>query len=195
MPTFLTFPFLSTFTLLSTQTQKFSHISLFININNHSRFGSIHDQYIRFNQIITHIFHIYPPNLINTIISLAMPSMQKIVLALAFVASAFAAQISDGQLQQPTTTPAIIPVVNQITDGQIQQVTSTPVAVVAPAVKQITDGQIQQASASITPSVSANATSVTTPSVTAFKGAASLMSYSSELVAVAIGAAAVFAML
>ncbi len=120
-----------------------------------------------------------------------MPSIKKIVLALAFVATAFAAEISDGQIQQPTA----IPVVKQITDGQIQQVTSTPVAVVPPPVKQITDGQIQQVSASVTPSPSANATTVTTPSAPAatFTGAASLMSYSKEMVVVAIGAAAVFA--
>lgn len=151
-----------------------------------------------------------------------MPSIQKIALALAFAASAFAAQISDGQIQQlttpiaiitpvvkqitdgqiqqPTSTPVavIAPAVKQITDGQIQQVTSTPVAVVTPAVKQITDGQIQQvASASLSPVVSANATSVTTPSAPAatFHGAASLMSYSMELATVAIGAAALFAML
>ena len=150
-----------------------------------------------------------------------MPSIQKIVLALTFVASAFAAQISDGQIQQPTTVVTPPAVVKQITDGQIQQMTSTsvlvivtqdvkpitygqfqqvhstPVAVVTPAVKQITDGQIQQiASASKAPIVSANATTVTTPSApAAFKGAASLMSYSKELVAVALGAAAVFAVL
>ena len=174
-----------------------------------------------------------------------MPSIQKIVLALAFAASTYAAQISDGQIQQPTSTftPVVAPV-KQITDGQIQQVTSTPVAIVTPAVKQITDGQIQQvsstpvavvtpavvkqitdgqlqqvtstpvvtpavvkqitdgqiqqvASASVKPTVSANATSITTPSVTAatFHGAAPLFSYSMELVTVAIGAAAVLAML
>ena len=147
-----------------------------------------------------------------------MPSIQKITLTLAFAASAFAAQISDGQIQQLTTPVAVVqqitdgqiqqatstpvaviaPAVKQITDGQIQQVTSTPVAVVAPAVKQITDGQVQQlASASVSPSVSANATSVTTPSAPAatFHGAASLMSYSMELATAAIGAAALFAML
>lgn len=174
-----------------------------------------------------------------------MPSIQKIALALAFSASVFAAEISDGQIQQLTTPVAIItPVVKQITDGQIQQptstpvavvapavnqindgqiqqvtstpvaviapalkqindgqvqqVTSTPVAVVAPAVKQITDGQVQQlASASVSPSPSANVTSITTPSAPAatFQGAASLMSYSMELATVAIGAAALFAML
>jgi len=145
-----------------------------------------------------------------------MPSFQKIILALAFTASAFAAQISDGQIQQPTTAVAVVkqitdgqiqqvtstpvatvaPAIKQITDGQIQQVTSTPVATVTPAVKQITDGQIQQVASSGKPVASANATSVTTPSAPAtFKGAASLMTYSMELVTVAIGAAAVFAML
>jgi len=151
-----------------------------------------------------------------------MPSFQKIVLALAFAATAFAAQISDGQIQQPTSTftPVVAPV-KQITDGQIQQVTSTstPAPVVtpavvkqitdgqlqqvtsttlAPAIKQITDGQIQQiASASAAPIPTTNATKITTPSAPAatFTGAASLMSYSMELVTVAIGAAAVFAML
>ena len=104
-------------------------------------------------------------------------------------------QITDGQIQQVTSTPVVTPAVKQITDGQIQQVTSTPV--VTPAVKQITDGQIQQVSASIVTSVHVNATSVTTPSAPAatFTGAASLMSYSNELAAVALGAGAVFAML
>ena len=149
-----------------------------------------------------------------------MPSIQKIVLALAFAATAFAAQISDGQIQQPTSTftPVVAPV-KQITDGQLQQVTSTPTPIVtpavvkqitdgqlqqvtsttlAPAIKQITDGQIQQiASASAAPIPTTNATSVTTPSAPAatFTGAASLMSYSMELVTVVIGAAAAFAML
>ena len=101
-----------------------------------------------------------------------MPSIQKIVLALAFAATALSAQISDGQLQQATT----------------------PVAVV----KQITDGQIQQvASASKAPVPSSNGTAVTTPASPAatFHGAASIVSFSSELAAVAIGAVAVFAML
>ena len=136
-----------------------------------------------------------------------MPSIQKIVLTLTFVASALAAQISDGQLQQPTSIVTPVPVVKQITDGQLQQATSvpapvvitstTPTPVVTPAIKQITDGQVQQvASASKAPIISANATVVTTPSAPAtFKGAASLTSYSSELVAAAIGAAALFAVL
>jgi len=171
-----------------------------------------------------------------------MPSIQKIVLALTFVASTFAAQISDGQIQQLTTAPAVVkqitdgqvqqatstptpvvvtpavkqitdgqiqqvtsttvptvaPPVKQITDGQIQQVTSTPVPTVAPPVKQVTDGQVQQvASASLSPKVSTNATSVTTPSAPAatFTGAASVMSYSNELMTVAMGAVALFALL
>ena len=168
-----------------------------------------------------------------------MPSIQKIVLALAFAATALSAQISDGQLQQATTpvavvkqitdgqlqqatsTPAVVTpaVVKQITDGQLQQATSTPTPVVTPAVvkqitdgqlqqatssptpvpvKQITDGQIQQvASASKAPVPSSNGTAVTTPASPAatFHGAASIVSFSSELAAVAIGAVAVFAML
>ena len=136
-----------------------------------------------------------------------MPSFQKIVIALTFVASALAAQISDGQLQQPTSIVTPVPVVKQITDGQLQQptsvpapvviTTSTPTPVITPAIKQITDGQVQQvASASKAPIVSANATTVTTPSAPAtFKGAASFASYSNELVIAAIGAAAVFAVL
>ena len=143
-----------------------------------------------------------------------MPSIQKIVIALTFVASTFAAQISDGQIQQLSTAPAVVkqitdgqiqqvtstptpvavtPAVKQITDGQIQQVTSTPTPIISPPVKQITDGQIQQvASASLKPSPSVNATTVTTASPVPFKGAASLMSYSKDLAVVAIGAAAVF---
>ena len=169
-----------------------------------------------------------------------MPSFQKIVLALAFAATALSAQISDGQLQQATTpvavvkqitdgqlqqatstpTPVTPAVVKQITDGQLQQATSSPAPIVTPAVvKQITDGQIQQVTTSTTPVVtpvkqitdgqiqqvasaskapvpSSNGTAVTTPSSpAAFKGAASIVSFSSELAAVAIGAVAVFAML
>ena len=146
-----------------------------------------------------------------------MPSFQKIVLALAFAATALSAQISDGQLQQATTPVAVV---KQITDGQLQQATSTPAGVtpavvqqnthrqiqqvttspaplVAP-VKQITDGQIQQvASASKAPVPSSNGTAVTTPASPAatFHGAASIVSFSSELAAVAIGAVAIFAML
>lgn len=124
-----------------------------------------------------------------------MPSIQKIVLALAFVASAFAAQISDGQIQQATTPVAVV---KQITDGQVQQVTSTPKPVtVSPPVAQITDGQIQQkASATISPSPTTNATKITTPTAPAtFTGAASFVSYSKDLVVVAIGAAAAYAVL
>ena len=123
-----------------------------------------------------------------------MPSIQKIVLALTFVASAFAAQISDGQIQQATTPVAVV---KQITDGQIQQVTSTPKPVtVSPPVAQITDGQIQQVSVSKLPTPTTNATKITTPTAPAtFTGAASFMSYSKDLVVVAIGAAAAYAVL
>ena len=124
-----------------------------------------------------------------------MHSVQKIVLALTFVASTFAAQISDGQIQQATTPVAVV---KQITDGQIQQVTSTPKPVtVSPPVAQITDGQIQQiASASKVPSPTVNATKITTPTAPAtFTGAASLFSYSKDLVVVAMGAAAAYAVL
>ena len=124
-----------------------------------------------------------------------MPSIQKIVIALTLVASAFAAQISDGQIQQATTPVAVV---KQITDGQIQQVTSTPKPVtISPPVAQITDGQIQQkASVSVSPSPTVNATKITTPTAPAtFTGAASLMSYSKDLVVVALGAAAAYAVL
>lgn len=126
-----------------------------------------------------------------------MPSIQKIVLSLAFVATAFAAQISDGQIQQPTSVVTPVAVVKQITDGQLQQATSTPkpTTTVLPPVKQITDGQIQQVSASAVPSPSSNGTTVTTPSPSAFTGAASLMGYSQEAVVLALGAAAAFAVL
>ena len=128
-----------------------------------------------------------------------MPSIQKIVLGLTLVASAFAAQISDGQIQQATTPVAVV---KQITDGQIQQATSTPAPVVVPTptvtppVKQITDGQIQQVASTGKLPTTINATTITTPTAPAtFRGAASLMSYSKDLVVVAIGAAAVFAVL
>ena len=124
-----------------------------------------------------------------------MPSIQKIILSLAFVATAFAAQISDGQIQQPTAVVTPVAVVKQITDGQLQQATATPTPTVLPPVKQITDGQIQQVSASAVPRPSSNGTTVATPSPSVFTGAASLMSYSKDAVAVAVGAAAVFAVL
>lgn len=75
-----------------------------------------------------------------------MPSIQKIIVSLAFAAAVVAQtqlpdgqvqQITDGQVQAITATP-----VKQITDGQIQAVTSVPAPSVAP-VKQITDGQVQ----------------------------------------------------
>jgi len=87
-----------------------------------------------------------------------MPSIQKIVITLAFAATTLGQvsqlpdgqlnkvssvtpvkQITDGQLQAVTSVPSVTPV-KQITDGQIQAVTSVPS--VTP-VKQITDGQIQ----------------------------------------------------
>lgn len=94
-----------------------------------------------------------------------MPSIQKIIVSLAFAASVVAqTQIADGQVQQVTNAPAVKQItdgqvqaisatpVKQITDGQIQAVTSVPT--VAP-VKQITDGQIQAvtsvAKATVTP--------------------------------------------
>lgn len=144
-----------------------------------------------------------------------MPSIQKIVLALTFVASTFAAQISDGQIQQLSTSPAVVkqitdgqiqqatstptpvvvtPAVKQITDGQIQQVTVTPTPTIAPPVKQITDGQVQQVSASIKPVATTNGT-ITTPTPAAFKGAASFITFDKEMAVVAVGAAAAFALL
>ena len=82
-----------------------------------------------------------------------MPSIQKIIVSLAFATAAIAqgaSQIPDGQVQAVTATP-----VAQITDGQIQVVTSAPavvnqitdgqvqVATSVPVVAQITDGQVQ----------------------------------------------------
>ena len=66
-----------------------------------------------------------------------MPSIQKVVVSLAFAASvaAQASQISDGQVQAVSVTP-----VAQISDGQVQAVTTA--ATVTP-VKQISDGQVQ----------------------------------------------------
>jgi len=146
-----------------------------------------------------------------------MPSIQKIVVSLAFAASVFAQtqiadgqvqqitdgqvqavtatpvkQITDGQIQAVTTVAPTVAPVAQITDGQIQAVTVTPV-------KQITDGQIQAVTtlASVStgvPSPSANGT-FTAPAPSAFKGAANIVGWSQELAVAAIGAAAGFAML
>lgn len=133
-----------------------------------------------------------------------MHSIQKLAfLALATYASAQLAEAGDGQVQQPSSVTPIA----QITDGQVQQQTSvvTPIAqisdgqvqqqttaVVTP-ISQIADGQVQQqASASASPSPSANGTSVVSPSPSAFLGAAGIMSYSLELVLLAVGAGVAF---
>lgn len=130
-----------------------------------------------------------------------MPSIQKIVVSLAFAASVLAQtqiadgqvqQITDGQVQAVTATPVV-----QITDGQIQAVTT--VAPTVTPVAQITDGQIQAVTtlASVStgiPSPSANGT-FTAPAPSAFKGAANIVGWSQELAVAAIGAAAGFAML
>ena len=146
-----------------------------------------------------------------------MPSIQKIVLSLAFAATVLgqASQIGDGQVQAPTSVASVTPV-KQITDGQIQAVTSVPS--VTP-VKQITDGQIQAVTSvpSVTPvkqitdgqiqavgtgaatgkvPVPSNGTVASTkPSASAFAGAANMLGWSQEVAIAAIGAAAGFAML
>ena len=131
-----------------------------------------------------------------------MHSVQNIVVSLAFAASALAAtQITDGQIQAPTTAP-----VTQITDGQIQAPTSVPVKQItdgqiqiptsAPTpVKQISDGQIQQVSTGV-PAPSPNGTFTHPgPSASAFTGAANILGWSQEMALAAVGAAAGFAML
>ena len=113
-------------------------------------------------------------------------------------------QISDGQIQAPTSVPAPV---KQISDGQIQAPTSVaPVkqisdgqiqAPTAKPVTQITDGQIQvptaKPSTGVVPPAS-NGT-FTAPAVAKFTGAASLMSWSQNVVVAAVGAAAGLAML
>jgi len=96
-------------------------------------------------------------------------------------------QITDGQIQAPTTVAAV----SQITDGQVQAPTTVA------AVSQITDGQVQVGTAtSGMPAPSANGTfSTSVPSPSPFTGAASLASWSKEIVVAAIGAAAGFALL
>jgi len=144
-----------------------------------------------------------------------MPSIKNILLSLAFAAVvASQSQISDGQIQAATSTVApvaqitdgqiqaatkasTVAPVSQITDGQIQA-PSKATTTVAP-VSQITDGQIQAptkpASISVVPSPSANGTFSTGAPAATFKGAASLMSWNKEIVGVAVGVAAGFAML
>jgi len=106
-------------------------------------------------------------------------------------------QITDGQIQAPSKATTTVAPVSQITDGQIQA-PSKAITTVAP-VSQITDGQIQAptkpASISVVPSPSANGTFTTGAPAATFKGAASLMSWNKEIVGVAVGVAAGFAML
>jgi hypothetical protein len=78
-------------------------------------------------------------------------------------------QISDGQIQAPTAKP-----VTQITDGQIQVPTAKPSTGVVPPASNGT---------------------FTAPAVAKFTGAASLMSWSQNVVVAAVGAAAGLAML
>lgn len=100
------------------------------------------------------------------------------------------AQIPDGQLQAPTSTAEAVA---QIPDGQIQ----APATTTAAGVSQIGDGQIQVGTASSgVPVPSANGTFATSvPSPSPFTGAASLASWSKEIVIGAIGVAAGFALL
>ena len=123
-----------------------------------------------------------------------MPSIQKIVISLAFAVAVAAqgSQIPDGQVQAVSTvTPTPVA---QITDGQVQAVTTAPV--VTP-VKQITDGQVQAVGTGVStgvPSPSANGT-FAAPSPSAFAGAANILGFSKEIAVAAVGAAAGFAML
>lgn len=73
-PAFLVFPFLSSYHHLTLHNQKkkvfFTFRSLFININNHSRLGSIYHQHSRFKSTnISLLTPPHPPNLNNTIIT------------------------------------------------------------------------------------------------------------------------------
>ncbi|MCJ1224689.1 hypothetical protein MMC12_001334 [Toensbergia leucococca] len=115
-----------------------------------------------------------------------MPSIQKIILSLAFTAFVAAqSQISDGQIQAATSTAVAV---SQITDGQIQATTATVVPVT-----QITDGQIQAttASATISSFTTANGTfSTGTASPSTFTGAANIMGWSKEIAGAAVGLAA-----
>lgn len=103
--------------------------------------------------------------------------------------SAPISQISDGQVQAPTSTVAPI---SQISDGQIQAPTST----VAP-ISQISDGQIQVSTNVVMPTggvvsqipdgqIQANATSAPVP----YTGAASSL-VGSQLAALAVAVVAV----
>ena len=129
------------------------------------------------------------------------------LFALATYATA-QSQISDGQIQVPTTT---VRAVTQISDGQIQATTAiapisqitdgqiqAPKTTVA-AVTQITDGQPQvPTSVSVAPkpastTPSTNAT-VTSAPIVPFKGSASAIGWSSGVVGVAVAVVA-FALL
>lgn len=152
-----------------------------------------------------------------------MPSIQKIIISLAFATAAIAqgaSQISDGQVQEATVTAtpvaqitdgqiqavtSAVAVVKQITDGQVQAVT-TPAVVsqitdgqvqVPTVVSQITDGQVQVPTVASTGSVAptSNGTFTSPAPTAAFTGAANLLSWNKEAVMAAMGAAAGFAML
>jgi len=106
----------------------------------HTRFQTIFSRDIRYSssyhRLSSPISHFRQP--ISTKSTLNMPSMKNIILlAFATLAAAQVSQITDGQVQAPTSTAKAV--VSQITDGQIQAPTSTPKAVVT----QITDGQVQ----------------------------------------------------
>lgn len=150
-----------------------------------------------------------------------MPSIQKIVISLAFAATVLgqASQAPDGQVVAASFTP-----IKQISDGQPQAATSAPSVTIAPSVtpapsapvKQIGDGQIQAATSTVTPvkqigdgqiqagthastgvvPVPTNGTIASNkPSASAFAGSANMLGWSQEVAIAAIGAAAGFAML
>lgn len=108
-------------------------------------------------------------------------------------------QIPDGQIQAVSSSADAV---TQIPDGQLQAPATTVAEVestsTVAAVTQIPDGQIQVGTAapSGVPAPTGNATAPTSqPEPSPFVGAASLASWSKEIVVAAIGAAAGFALL
>ncbi len=103
-------------------------------------------------------------------------------------------QISDGQVQAPTATATGVPV-SQISSGQVHATTAAPKPTTTPAavVTQISDGQIQASgaasgAASGTGSGAATATKSTIP----FTGVGNSLSVASSFAGLVMGVAAVF---
>lgn len=95
--------------------------------------------------------------------------------------TSLAGQQTDGQITVPTSAPTVAPI-SQISDGQVQAPTVAPVS-------QIGDGQIQGPTAVSSGIVAPTNGSITTPTPSAFTGAANVMAWSNAAAGI-VGVAA-----